>query len=112
MNKITRVLIANRCAIAVRIRCYAGYLLPPFYDSLPVRLIVHAPSRTAAIEKMAAALSNFSLGGIDTTIPFLRFLIQRPDFAPGKTHIRWVEELISGSLSRIRLDTSPIEEKV
>jgi acetyl/propionyl-CoA carboxylase alpha subunit len=44
--------------------------VPPFYDFLLAKVIVHAPSRTDAIEKMAAALSDFSLGGIDTTIAF------------------------------------------
>ena len=86
--------------------------MPPFYDFLLAKVIVHAPSRTDAIEKMAAALSDFSLGGIDTTIPFLRFLIQQRDFATGETNIRWVEELISSSPSRIHHDSSPIKEKV
>jgi biotin carboxylase len=46
---------------------------------------------------MVGALSTFGVDGIDTTIPFLRFLIDQPDFQNGETHVRWIEDLISSA---------------
>jgi acetyl-CoA carboxylase, biotin carboxylase subunit len=98
--------------IRVDTYCYPGYLVPPFYDSLLAKLIVHAPGRAEAINKMVAALSDFAVAGIDTTIPFLRILMQQRDVVAGTTNVRWVEEFISRSPPGIRGDRSPAAEMV
>jgi len=72
--------------------CYAGYLVPPFYDSLLGKLIVHAANRELAIERMQLALQRFSVIGVPTTIPFHLRVLSHPDFAAGRITTRWVEE--------------------
>ncbi|MCC5969319.1 MAG: acetyl-CoA carboxylase biotin carboxylase subunit [Pararhodobacter sp.] len=79
---------------------YEGYQIPPFYDSLLGKLIVHAPTRAAAIDKMAEALSTLELGGLKTTIPLHRALAASPDLRAGQVHTLWLEPwLAAGNLT-------------
>ncbi|MSP97536.1 MAG: acetyl-CoA carboxylase biotin carboxylase subunit [Betaproteobacteria bacterium] len=78
--------------IRVDTHCYEGYFVPPFYDSLLAKLIVHARDRAGAIDRMLGALDDFLVCGIDTTISFLRFAISRPEFRSGPVNTRWLEE--------------------
>ena len=69
-----------------------------FYDPLLAKLIVHAESREAAIQRMHAALREFIVHGVITNIDFLQTVLSHPDFANGKVSTRWVENLLeSGS---------------
>lgn len=77
--------------IRVDSHCYAGYVVPPYYDSLLAKLITHGPERGAAVEKMLEALEKFVVAGIDTTIPFLRFLLSQSDHREARVNTRWVE---------------------
>jgi acetyl-CoA carboxylase biotin carboxylase subunit len=77
--------------------CYAGYRVPPYYDSLLAKLIVHGDNRIEAVGRMQEALENFFVSGIDTTIPFLRFLVQRLDYVKGNINTRWLESLLASS---------------
>ena len=77
--------------------CYAGYRVPPYYDSLLAKLIVHGSNRIEAVGKMQQALENFFVSGIDTTIPFLRFVTQRLDYVKGNVNTRWLESLLAAS---------------
>jgi len=72
--------------------CYPGYLVPPYYDSLLAKLIVHADSRAAAADKTARALERFRVSGIDTLIPFLQEVIADPEYRAGKVNTRWLEK--------------------
>jgi len=79
---------------------YEGYQIPPFYDSLLGKLIVHAPTRAAAIDKMAEALSTLELGGLKTTIPLHRALAASPELREGRVHTQWLEPwLAAGNLT-------------
>jgi acetyl-CoA carboxylase biotin carboxylase subunit len=79
---------------------YEGYQIPPFYDSLLGKLIVHAPNRAAAIEKMADALKALELGGLKTTIPLHRALADADDLLAGRVHTQWLEPwLAAGNLT-------------
>jgi 3-methylcrotonyl-CoA carboxylase alpha subunit len=62
-----------------------------FYDPLLAKLIVHAEGRTAAIQRMQAALKEFIVHGVVTNIDFLQAVLSHPDFADGKVSTRWVE---------------------
>jgi acetyl-CoA carboxylase biotin carboxylase subunit len=75
--------------------CYAGYTVPIFYDSMLAKLIIYGRDRAEAVERMRRALEQFSVSGIGTTLPFLRFVMGHPDFAAGKVNTRLVEELIT-----------------
>ncbi len=72
--------------------CYAGYLIPPYYDSLIAKLIVFAPTRGEAVEKMAGALEEFTVEGIHTTIPFHRLVMQNDIFKSGVYDTGFVEK--------------------
>ncbi len=75
--------------------CYAGYVVPMFYDSLLAKLIVHGADRSQALARMRDALACFEIGGIGTTVPFLHFVMDHKDFAAGRINTRLVEELIA-----------------
>ena len=77
--------------IRVDSHCYAGYSVPAYYDSLLAKLIVRGNDRVTAVGRMQEALENFIVSGIETTIPFLRFLICQLDYVKGKVNTRWVE---------------------
>jgi acetyl-CoA carboxylase biotin carboxylase subunit len=80
--------------------CYEGYTVPIFYDSMLGKLIVYGTDRTEAIERMRRALSRFSVAGVSTTLPFLRFIMEHPDFAAGKVNTHLIEDLIPQMLSQ------------
>ena len=71
--------------------CFSGYVVPPFYDSLLAKLITRGDDRGEAVERMRLALENFTVRGVDTVIPFLRFLMHHPDYTAGKVNTRWLE---------------------
>ena len=75
--------------------CYAGYTVPPYYDSLLAKLITWGNSRQEAIQKMAVALDAFRVVGVDTTILFLSSVVRHPDYVGGKINTRWLEEVIA-----------------
>ncbi len=77
--------------VRVDTHCYRGYFVPPFYDSLLAKLIVVGADRTQAVARMQLALGEFSIEGIETTLPFLQTLLQQPDYMAGMVNTRWVE---------------------
>lgn len=79
---------------------YEGYQIPPFYDSLIGKLIVHAQDREAAIDKMQTALETIEIGGLKTTIPLHKALATSPDVRAGRIHTQWLEPwLDAGNLA-------------
>nr|WP_205435975.1 acetyl-CoA carboxylase biotin carboxylase subunit [Helicobacter suis] len=70
---------------------YAGYVVPPFYDSMIGKLIVHAPSRDQAIIKMKRALKEFLVEGIKTTRDFHLAMLENPDFRRNQIHTKYLE---------------------
>lgn len=78
--------------IRVDTHCYPGYFVPPFYDSLLAKLIVHGSDRAEAAARMKQALELFQIQGIDSGIPFLRTIIEDADYLKGKINTRWLEE--------------------
>ncbi|KWW50502.1 hypothetical protein AWW69_15060 [Bacillus cereus] len=71
---------------------YPGYSIPPFYDSMVAKLIVHGKTREEAIAKMKRALSEFVVEGVHTTIPFHLQLLDHPDFVKGEFNTKFLEE--------------------
>jgi acetyl-CoA carboxylase biotin carboxylase subunit len=74
---------------------YAGYTVPPNYDSMVAKLIVHGPTREAAIERMQVALSEMIVDGIRTNIPLQRRIMQDKVFRAGRHHIHYLEEMLA-----------------
>jgi len=82
--------------IRVDTHCYAGYFITPYYDSLLAKVITRGGDRREAVERMDQALASFVVSGVETTIPFLQFLIRDPDFLSGKVHTKWAEQKVPG----------------
>ncbi|MFN4092414.1 MAG: acetyl-CoA carboxylase biotin carboxylase subunit [Brevundimonas sp.] len=70
---------------------FAGYTIPPYYDSLIGKLIVHGRDREECIARLKRSLGEMVVGGIDTTIPLFQRLLQEPDILSGDYDIHWLE---------------------
>ena len=77
---------------------YDGYAIPPYYDSLIGKLIVHAPDRAAAIARLSRALGELIIDGIETTIPLFHALLQEPDIHSGNYNIHWLEHWLENNI--------------
>ena len=74
---------------------YAGYVIPPYYDSLAGKLIVHARDRAEAVARMKRALGEMVVAGIETTIPLFLDLLEQEDILNGDYDIHWLERWIA-----------------
>jgi acetyl-CoA carboxylase biotin carboxylase subunit len=72
--------------------CFSGYFVPPYYDSLLAKVIVHGDDRSDAIARMERALAQMEVTGVPTTLPFHRAVLAHPDFRAGRVGTKWVEE--------------------
>lgn len=79
---------------------YAGYTIPPYYDSLIGKLIVHARTRNECLMRLKRALGEFVVDGIETTIPLFSSLISEPDIVDGNYDIHWLEDHLSPNTER------------
>ena len=77
---------------------YSGYEVPPQYDSLIAKLIVHGPSRDECLMRLGRALEEFVIGGIETTIPLHQALVRNSDFVNGDYHINWLEDFVASQV--------------
>ncbi|GBQ97687.1 acetyl-CoA carboxylase biotin carboxylase subunit [Asaia lannensis] len=73
---------------------YAGYRVPPYYDSMIAKLIVHAPTREEAIARMMRALDECVVDGVKTVIPLHRKILADPQFRKGDYTIHWLEKFV------------------
>ncbi len=73
---------------------YTGYRVPPNYDSLIAKLIVHGTTRNECLMRLRRALEEFVIGGVETSIPLHRLLVTAPDFINGAYDIRWLEKFV------------------
>ena len=73
---------------------YAGYSVPPAYDSLVAKLIVHGASRNECLMRLRRALEEFVIGGIETTIELHQRIVNAPGFIDGEYDIRWLERFV------------------
>ncbi len=78
---------------------YAGYSVPPHYDSMVAKLIVHAPNRNECLMRLRSSLEEFVIDGITTTLPLYRRIMMEQDFANGAYDIHWLEKLLRGGNS-------------
>ena len=73
---------------------YQGYRIPPYYDSLIGKLIVHGKTRNDCMMRLRRALSEFVIDGIETTIPLFQDLVKQPDIVNGLYDIHWLEKYL------------------
>lgn len=93
-GKITSFHVPGGFKVRVDTHAYAGYEIPPYYDSLIAKLIIHAPSRNEAINKMRQALEEFIIEGVHTTLPFHKKVMMDEDFRAGKYNTGFVEKFV------------------
>jgi acetyl-CoA carboxylase, biotin carboxylase subunit len=74
---------------------YQGYTIPPYYDSLLGKLIVHGKSRPECLMRLKRALDEFVVDGIETTLPLFRALVRDKDIVDGDYHIHWLEQFLA-----------------
>ncbi len=86
---------------------YPGYTVPPFYDSLLAKLIVHAETREAAITRLVRALMELRIDGLKTTKPLFLALAEDPAVQAGDFHTRWLEGWLQSHAGRLTPNNEP-----
>ena len=93
-GKITTFHAPGGHGIRIDTHVYAGYMIPPNYDSMIAKLITTAQTREEAINKMKRALDEFVIEGVKTTIPFHRQLMDHPDYVTGNYTTKFMEDFV------------------
>ncbi|PPB81210.1 acetyl-CoA carboxylase biotin carboxylase subunit [Albidovulum inexpectatum] len=91
-GKITHFHAPGGLGVRMDSAIYDGYTIPPYYDSLIGKLIVHGRDRKEALARLKRALSELIVDGIDTTIPLFHDLLEEPDIQSGNYSIHWLEK--------------------
>jgi len=94
-GKITEFHAPGGLGVRMDSAAYSGYRIPPYYDSLVGKLIVHGKSRNECLMRLRRALDELVVGGIATTIPLFQELIKQPDILDGNYHIHWLEQFLA-----------------
>ena len=74
---------------------YQGYTIPPHYDSLVGKLIVHGKTRPECLMRLKRALDEMVVDGIETTLPLFHALVREPEIIDGNYHIHWLEHFLA-----------------
>ncbi|MGD0633940.1 MAG: acetyl-CoA carboxylase biotin carboxylase subunit [Beijerinckiaceae bacterium] len=93
-GKITYYHPPGGLGVRVDSAVYAGYTIPPYYDSLVGKLIVHGRTRTETLMRLRRALDEFIIDGIETTLPLYRTLVRNTDIQNGDYDIHWLEKFL------------------
>ena len=99
-GRVTRWVMPGGPGVRVDTAIEAGERVPPDYDPLVAKLMVVAPDRPTAIARLRRALDEVEIGGIQTTLPFDRFVVRHPTFGAGEVSTGWVEEHWDGPAQR------------
>jgi acetyl-CoA carboxylase biotin carboxylase subunit len=91
-GKITQWHVPGGLGVRVDSHAYQGYVIPPYYDSLAGKLIVHGKSRTECLMRLRRALDEFVVDGIETTLPLFRALVRDQEIQDGQYDIHWLEK--------------------
>ena len=95
-GRITQFHPPGGLGVRVDSAAYAGYSIPPYYDSMIGKLIVHGRDRQECIMRLRRSLREFVVDGIKTTISLHQDLIEQPDFQSGSYDIHWLEKYLAG----------------
>ena len=95
-GKITQYHPPGGLGVRIDSAVYQGYVIPPYYDSLVGKLIVHGKTRTEALMRLKRALDEVVVDGIETTLPLFRALVREPAIIDGDYHIHWLEQYLAG----------------
>lgn len=93
-GKITDYHAPGGLGVRVDSHVYSGYVIPPHYDSLISKLVVHGRNRNECLMRLRRALDEYVIGGVETLIPLHRRLLATPDFINGDYDIHWLEKFL------------------
>jgi acetyl-CoA carboxylase biotin carboxylase subunit len=91
---ITKLRLPGGPGVRFDSHVHEGYRIPPYYDSMIGKLIVHRPTRAEAIKTMLRALDEFVIEGVKTTIPLQKRMLRDPNFVAGTVHTKYVEQTL------------------
>ncbi|MES2252597.1 MAG: acetyl-CoA carboxylase biotin carboxylase subunit [Pseudomonadota bacterium] len=94
-GKIVNYLAPGGLGVRVDSHVYPGYVVPPYYDSMIAKLIVHGRTRAECLSRLNRALNEYVIDGIKTTLPLHQKLIKNPDIIEGRYDIHWLEKNLS-----------------
>ncbi len=94
-GKITHYHVPGGLGIRVDSAAYQGYTIPPYYDSLVGKLIVHGRTREECLMRLRRALDEFVVDGVETTLPLFRTLVRTQAIADGAYDIHWLEHFLA-----------------
>ena len=97
-GKITQYHAPGGLGVRMDSALYDGYRIPPYYDSLIGKLIVHGRDRPEALARLKRALGELIVDGIDTTVPLFHALLEEPDVLSGNYNIHWLEKWLEANL--------------
>ena len=97
-GKITQYHAPGGLGVRMDSAIYDGYSIPPYYDSLIGKLIVHGRDRPEALARLSRALSELIVDGIDTTVPLFHALLQEKDVLTGDYNIHWLEKWLDANM--------------
>ncbi|AZQ67399.1 acetyl-CoA carboxylase biotin carboxylase subunit [Silicimonas algicola] len=97
-GRITQYHAPGGLGVRIDSALYDGYSIPPYYDSLIGKLIVHGRDRPEALARLSRALSELIIDGIDTTIPLFAALLEEPDIQQGNYNIHWLEKWLAANV--------------
>lgn len=89
-GRIESLYLPGGCGVRMDTAVYSGYAIPPYYDSMIAKLIVHGKDRKEAISKMISALGEVIVEGIDTNVDYLYRILNEADYQAGKTDIEYL----------------------
>lgn len=93
-GKITEWHAPGGLGVRVDSEIYSGYTIPPYYDSMIAKLIVHGKTRNSALMRLRRALDEFVVMGVKTTIPLQQDIISQAEFIDGQYNIHWLEKYV------------------
>lgn len=94
-GKITEWHAPGGLGVRVDSEIYSGYSIPPYYDSMIAKLIVHGKTRNAALMRLRRALEEFVIEGVKTTIPLHQEIISQAEYIDGQYNIHWLEKFMA-----------------
>jgi acetyl-CoA carboxylase biotin carboxylase subunit len=96
-GKITFYHPAGGVGVRIDSAIYQGYVIPPYYDSLIGKLIVHGRTRAECLQRLRRAIDEFVVDGVKTTLPLFQRLIREPDIIAGDYDIHWLEKFLAAN---------------
>lgn len=91
---VTRWKVPEGSGVRLDSHIYEGAVIPPFYDSMVGKLIVHGADRAEAVSRLQDAIAGFEVEGVPTTLPLHAKIVGHPDFIANRIHTRWLEQTV------------------